>query len=40
MLRAGPRTDVLLGGAGTPDDCDGEVGIDAAVGCEILSNVP
>ncbi|GAA2692938.1 hypothetical protein GCM10010412_084180 [Nonomuraea recticatena] len=39
-LRAGPRNDLLDGGPGTPDDCDGEAGIDAAARCEIVSNVP
>ncbi|WP_425574719.1 calcium-binding protein, partial [Nonomuraea africana] len=39
-LRAGPRNDFLDGGPGTPDDCDGEAGIDAATRCEIVSNVP
>jgi Ca2+-binding RTX toxin-like protein len=39
-LRAGPANDVLDGGPGSPDDCDGEAGIDTAKSCEILTSVP
>ncbi|HEY9376253.1 MAG TPA: calcium-binding protein [Jiangellaceae bacterium] len=39
-VRAGPRNDFLNGGPGSPDDCDGEAGRDAASGCEILAGIP
>jgi RTX calcium-binding nonapeptide repeat (4 copies) len=39
-LRAGPADDSLNGGPGSPDDCDGEAGIDTAKSCEILTGVP
>jgi hypothetical protein len=39
-LRGGPRNDLLDGGSGTPDDCDGQAGVDAAFHCEVVSNVP
>jgi Ca2+-binding RTX toxin-like protein len=39
-IKAGPGNDFLNGGSGSPDDCDGESGIDAAVNCEILIGVP
>jgi RTX calcium-binding nonapeptide repeat (4 copies) len=39
-LRAGPANDLLDGGPGAPDDCDGEAGTDTTRGCEILAGVP
>lgn len=39
-LRGGPRNDLLDGGPGAPDRCDGEAGIDTAVRCESVSNIP
>ena len=40
FVRGGPRNDFLDGGAGSPDDCDGEAGNDHASGCEVLAGVP
>jgi hypothetical protein len=40
FLRAGPADDFLRGGPGSPDDCDGESGTDAARLCEVLAGVP
>ncbi|MEV5383088.1 calcium-binding protein [Streptomyces sp. NPDC052721] len=39
-LHAGPRDDLLDGGPGAPDRCDGEAGYDSAVRCEIVSHIP
>ena len=35
-----PRNDLLDGGSGSPDDCDGEAGNDRASGCEIVAGAP
>lgn len=40
FVRGGPRNDLLDGGSGGPDDCDGEAGNDRASGCEIVAGVP
>ena len=39
-IKAGPGNDGLDGGPGTPDDCDGEAGIDRARACELTANIP
>ncbi len=40
MLRAGPGNDIVDGGTGSPDDCDGEAGTDVVLRCELASDLP